>query len=362
MRKTILYLLLLAVVAFGVYYFIFSDRDMFGVDEAGFTVKDTASISRIFIADRAGESISLERKDEGWYLDGKYRAIASTVNTFLQMLITQTAMYPVPESMHNSTIKLLATKGVKVELYNKRGTQMRVFYVGGQTGSSGSFMLMEGAKRPYVVQIPGFPGYVTPRYSTDMGEWRDRMICDIPADQLSSVDVKYPSEPLNSFVLKQDNGKVSVLVDSNLSKGKEFNERRAKVYSKFFEKLYCEGYINGVAKLDSVIRSVPLRCALDIQGNKGQKQHIDIYWMRLNRRSKNMLTPDPTLPAEYDADRFYAVTNELKDTILIQRGTFEKIFRKAYEFYQPDDTSTVRTINVNARGARAGSIKISGQH
>jgi hypothetical protein len=70
MRKTLLYLLLLAVLAFGVYYFIFSNKGSdFSKSEAGFTIKDTSEIGKIFLSNPAGDNILLERTDSGWMVN-----------------------------------------------------------------------------------------------------------------------------------------------------------------------------------------------------------------------------------------------------------------------------------------------------
>jgi hypothetical protein len=56
MRKTLVYLAILAVLSFGVYYFLISDHgSAYDPKEADFTIKDTASIGKIFIANSAGQ-------------------------------------------------------------------------------------------------------------------------------------------------------------------------------------------------------------------------------------------------------------------------------------------------------------------
>jgi hypothetical protein len=353
MTKTIIYLVLLALLGFGVYYFLFSERDAFGAGEAGFKITDTGSISKIFLADKTGSTVTLERKGDMWMLDNKYPAMQAPVTTLLQTLATQTPSYPVPATMHNNVIKTLAATGIKIELYNKDGKKIRVFYVGGQANNlEGTYMLMEGSKKPYVVQIPGFEGYITPRYSTQTSDWRDRTVCDIPREELKSVTVKYIETPLNSYTVLQTNtGDVTVDADSALIKGQQLNKRRAIAYTGFFTKLYHEGYINGTTGLDSIIRTAPKMVAIDVAGTKGQSQHIEVFWMAITRRSKNMLTPAPGLPANYDADRFYATINNFKDTVIIQRGTFDKVLRKAYEFYQPDDTTVHKQLYEKGTGS-----------
>jgi len=352
MKKTIIYIVLLGVLGYGVYYFLFAEHDVFNKDQAGFQVKDTADIGRIFLADRSNNTVTLNRKDNGWVLNNKYPAMQSPINTLLSTFVEQTPMYPVPASMHDNVIKILATSGIKVELYNKRGKKLQVFYVAGQANANeGTYMLMEGAKTPYVVQIPGFSGYITPRYSTDPDDWRDRTIFNVPQELLQSVMVSYPAEPLNNFTLKQaDTSNVTVSVDPSISNGQQFNKRRAKVYTKFFDNINAEGYVNGIKGMDSIIRTTAKRCTFDVTDKKGNKNHVEVYWMPINRRSKNMLTPLPGAPIEYDADRFYATINNFKDTVIIQRSMFDKLFRKGYEFYQPDDTSRPKMLYEKGTG------------
>lgn len=357
MAKTLIYFVLVVLLGAGVYYFLFRERELFGDEEAAFKITDTAEIAKIYMAGKNGHHVTLSRQGDGWLLDEKYPASPATVNTLLKTLSTQNAMYPVPEGTHNNVIKMLAAKAVKVELYDKEGKAIKVFYIGGQAGGSqGTYMLMEGADRPYVVQIPGFQGYIAPRYSTLFDDWRDRLVCNIPQGDLKMASVTYTSEPLNSFALhRSKEGQLSVVLDPALNfNKKDFNGRRATAYSTFFERLYCEGYLNGTTDINATIAASPKRCVVDIESWSGQKQHIEVYWMGLNKRSKNRITPFGDEDMAFDADRFYAVVNNFKDTVILQRQMFEKLFRKGYEFYQVDDTTSKNTqIPINSD---AGSI------
>ncbi len=344
MKKTLLYLLVLAVLGGAVWYFVFREKNTFANNEAGFQVEDTAAIAKIFMADKKGKQITLERKGGIWMVNGMYPAIDQPVRTLLTTLKRQVPQYPVPQNTYDNIIKMMAGEAVKVELYDNDGDKIRVFYVAGEANNNaGSYMLMEGSDVPYLVQIPGFEGYLSSRYSTTLEDWRDRTVFNVPEEELKSASVSYPDEPLNNFTLNRiaaDN--IEVVVDKALMTGKPLNKRRAGVYSRFFAKVYSEGYINGTWHLDSVIKSVPKYCGIDVTSVKGATAHADVYWMPLNKRSKNMLTPFPGIDNRFDADRFYAVINNFKDTVIIQRETFDKIFRKGYEFYEADDTSGTR--------------------
>src|SRR6185312_6254615 len=152
MRKTLLYIVLLGILGWGVYYFFVKkdDKGVYPVEEAGFNIKDTADIGRIFLADKNGNQILLDRTDTGWMVNSRYHVLSSTLNILLGTLIAQTPLYPVSETMHNNVIKEMASNSVKVEVYDRGRNKMRKFFVGGAApGIRGTYMLMEGAKEPY---------------------------------------------------------------------------------------------------------------------------------------------------------------------------------------------------------------------
>jgi hypothetical protein len=339
MRKTVIYLLIFGLLAFSIYYFIFrGSGPQYSETEAGFTVQDTASVGKLYLVSNDGEGILLERTDSGWMVNKKYKAMPSTLNTLLATLKMQAALYPVTQAAHDNVIKNLSTDGVKVEVYSRDGKKMRVFYVGGVgVNGIGTNMMIEGAHTPYVVQIAGFNGYLTPRFTTQLKDWRDRTVINIPAEEIKSVSVTYADKPINSFVITRENASYTVTGDSNYTKNYgELNTRRVNVYLKYFTNINCEGYLNGLQDMDTTIKTAPKQSSIDVQGMHGQHQHIDIYWMAINRRSKNILVSNPDVPDDYDADRLYAVINNYKDTVMIQNFVFRKIFRKAFEFYQKD--------------------------
>ena len=344
MRKTLVYLAVLAVLAFGIYYFLFSNHgNSYDPAEANFVVSDTASVGKIFIANSNGTTVLVERVKGGWMVNKKDKALPSMVNLILSTLTKQQTLYPVTQSAYNNAIKVLSTEGIKVELYDRQGAKIKVFYVGGTSANqNGTNMLMHGAKMPYVIQVPGFNGYLTSRYSTELTDWKDRTVFDMPYEEIKSVSVQYADKPINSFMITRDNDNISVSADTNISKHLDVqNSRRGTLYLKYFTNINCEGYTNGIPGMDSVIKNSHKQSVIDITGIHGEHQRAEIYWMDINRRSKNLTVSDPDVPDDYDADRLYAVINGGKDTVMIQQFVFRKIFRKSFQFFQKDDTTRI---------------------
>jgi hypothetical protein len=339
MKQTLVYILILVALGTGVWYIFFrNDSDIFTAKDAAFTIKDTAAIGKIFLADNTNQTVLLERTPNGWKLNNKYKALPSAVNLLLFTLNKQVAQRPVPEQAHNDVVRRLANSN-KVEVYDRSGNRMRIFYVGTETpGFTGTYMIMEGGSRPYVVQIPGFEGYLTPRYMPIERFWRDRMVFDIDAKDISRVSVQYMLEPLNSFTVTNTTGKPQVTVDPALMmEGKPVNERRANSFLTFFKNVNSESVASGLQGVRESISKVPKLCVIDVAGKNGYRQHADIYFMPKNKRSKNNGAPVTDTASKYNSDRFYAVINNKEDTVAVQIQVFEKFFRKGYEFFMEDE-------------------------
>lgn len=339
MGKTLVYLVLFAFLGFGVYYFFFKESDnLYLGKDANFTFKDTSVIGKIFLVDNDGKSILLERgKNNRWTLNKTFPAMPMQVVNILTCLKMQTALKPVSEKEHDRVIKLLAGLSTKIEVYDLKGNKMRSFYVAGQ-GSNyhGSYMIIENAQQPYLVEIPGFDGYLTPRYTTEFNDWRSRTQIELPADSIASVSVQYPQEPLNSFSIKNLKGSAEVSVDAAVkNKLPYFIPKRAIAYLDFFKLVNAESYLNGMEGLDTLIANAPLRCKMDITKTNGQTIDLDLYWIstddaEYHQNQKKELPED----SPGTVDRMYAVNHTTKDTLLIQMRSFEKLLRLSTDFYQ----------------------------
>jgi len=340
MSKTLVYVAILLVLGFGTWYFMFADKgNPFSATDAGFTIKDTAAVGKLFLVSNDGESITAERTDSGWMVNKQFHALPSTLNLILATLKTQTALYPVLKTAHDNVVKSLSTDGIKLEVYDRKGAKMKVMYIGGSAvNNSGTNMYLEGSKDPFVVTVPGFNGYLTSRFTTSIRDWRDRTVFNMPAAEIKSVAITYPGDKaINSFQISRENGNITISGDPEITRSLDTpNTHRANIFLNFFTNVNCEGFLNGLPDNDSTLRTAPKQSSIDITGMHGQRQHVDIYWMALNKRSKNFTESDQEVPDDYDADRLYAVINNNHDTVVIQRFVFGKIFRKCYEFFQAD--------------------------
>ncbi len=324
MRNTFLYLLLFAVLGAGVWYFLLRETDTsFGSGEAGFTIKDTGSIGKIFLSDKENR-LTLQRTDTGWTVNGKYRVLQNPMQTLLQALHDQAAIAPVSKAAHDGVVKAMAVTNTKVEVYNREGGKMRTFFVGNESSNyHGTYMLLEGASRPYVVEIKGFEGFLTPRYAPKLQDWRDRTVFSAPAAAIRSVSVTYLGDSAQSFTLVSPAGSEPRLAPAPV--GKQADVQRLKDYLGFFKNLNCESYVNGTIGMDSIIRTAPRKATIALRTDRGSRL-AEIYLMPKTKRSGGAETD------MFDPERYYAILDR-QDTVVIQEQAFSKVFQPRGAFF-----------------------------
>ncbi|MBN2173785.1 MAG: DUF4340 domain-containing protein [Bacteroidales bacterium] len=307
---------------------------------SGFAVKDTASVTKVFLADKNNRTILLEREPDGsWQLNNTYLARQSGINMLLETVYHLTPKYPVPKKAHDNIIAQLAARSVKVEIYQQvyridlfdriklfeHEKLTKVFYVGGATQDNmGTFMLMEGASVPYVVHLLGFRGYLAPRFSTMEKEWRDHTVFKTKLADIKSVKLEMPDEPENSFEVKAKDRSLSLI---RLQTGEEvpaFDTLKLLNFMTSFADLRYEALLDDIepGRKDSIISSTPYMVITLTDKND--------YVTRI----KTFRKPNDVMKFDMagnlyvnDLDRAYALINDGRDFVLIQYYVFDKVLR-----------------------------------
>ncbi len=338
MRKTLLYILAFGVLAALAWYFLVRENDnVFSSSEAGFSIRDTGSISKIFLSNRNGESLTLTRTDTGWVVNDQYPVLPASLHTLFEALYGQYAIGPVPQAAHNNVVRALSVSSIKAEIYGKNGQKIRTFFVGNEARDfNNTYMLMEGAKRPYIVGLRGFDGFLTPRYSPKLSDWRDRTVFNIDPASIRKVEVTYPNAPENSFTITAAGKDLQI---SPAVPGATADAGRLRDYLQFFQKINAEGYVNGTQDMDSLVRTAPRYATIRVTTDKGAHT-AELYFMAATQRTHfdHSLSIDDEL---YDLERQYAVLDS-KDTLLVQELMFEKILQPRRIFFPQATPDSLR--------------------
>ncbi len=306
-----------------------------------FTLNDSSTVTRIFMADKNNNSVTLSKISRGkWMVDNQYPAQKLTVELLLKTMIGIEVQQPVANAAHDNIVKELAVNAVKVEIYQKvyridlfgiirwfpHEKLTKVYYVGGATQNNlGCFMLMENSSEPYIVFLPGFRGFVSPRYSPIEKYWRDYNVFKKTIPEIAKVKIEIPAEPEYSYEVR-NNGKnqFSIHSLSDQSQLADYDTLKLLNFLSGFRNLNYEALLNDMdkARKDSILASQPF-IIITLTDNAGVCKTIRTF----HKKGPDGQTDPTGLPLPYDLDRLYASVNDGKDFTLIQYFTFDKILR-----------------------------------
>jgi hypothetical protein len=310
--------------------------------ETNFAVRDTANITRIFIADLDTSDVLLERSSDGWVVNKEYKAQTSKVDLMLSTMMKLRVRAPVSIASHDNVVKRLAGIAVKVEVYQlvprinlfnriklfPREKRTRVYYVGDATKDNmGTFMLMEGARSAYIVYIVGFRGFVASRYSPMVDDWRDYTAFKSKLADIQSVTVEFNREPEQSFTIEnidRHRYRITRLMDNYTLPG--FDTLRALNFLTSFADIRFEALLNNnmpLARIDSIVNS-PFLHRITLMDKKGEVTQMTTFEKRLFH---DHLIVDDFMMIPVDLDRLYGLTNNDRDFVLLQYFVFDKVLR-----------------------------------
>jgi hypothetical protein len=327
----ILIILVVVVAVITAYFMINTQTGTLKGELSNFAVEDTASIDKIFIADKSGNSVTLEKKAPGiWMVNNKFQARNDMLKNLLEVFKKVDVRAPVPQSMMETVIADLATNyQKKVEIYSK-GKRIKVFYVGSDSvDHHGTYMLIENSTVPYEMHIPGFRGYLSIRFATDEKLWKTPTIFSYSVQDIRKIRVSYAEYPDESFEVTHDgNGKVSVI---ELKGGKTlaFDSTAALDYLINFGKISYEAEVKkDLPQKDSILASQPW-VIIEVTDHNNEINQVKCFH-RAPQEKYSELQQNP----KYDPDRMYALTNKGNDFVIVQFYVFNRILVPIEYFMQ----------------------------
>ncbi len=337
-KSTIIILsILIALTGFSIYVYKNKNKTSTIDKEASdFKYKDTAAIDKLFLADKDGKHVLVERTPNGWMLEGKYHVRPDVIDLLLYTIKSVEVKSPVAKSARNSVIKIMAAKSTKIEIYSK-GKKIKQYYVGHATqDNTGTYMLLtnidsgENYEEPFITHIPGFDGFLTTRYITDAIDWRDRLLINYRPPQIKQIKLDLHEIPDSSFIIDLFSMQRFGL---KTSKGKfiPFEESKLKQYIAYFQNVNCEVVLDKKNKLiDSLnTQAIPFATLTIIDRNNGNTTCE--FYHKQPSASKNV---EYGVNYKYDPDRLFVKYNHGKDFGVAQFYIFGKILQ-TYQYFLP---------------------------
>ena len=311
-------------------------------------IEDTSSVTKIYMADKQDGEVTLSKvSDSLWMVDGKWEANLPVVQDMLATLHNIRMRQQVNKNAIPNVIKDLAARAIKVEVYqrvpfiNWFGGKLQLFphekktvtyYVGRETQDMmGSYMFREGDKVPCIIHIPGFRGFITPRFVTEPLKWRSRTIVDLNVNQIERIELDIPAMPAESFAIVRNGDGFDMELLATHQRVPQFDTARVAQMLSAFTWLCFDEFASIVpnSNADSCI-SLGERTILRVTDTAGTTHEVKSY-IKYTNPDDLAAVPDPEMYEVFDVDRLYAIIDN-RDTVLIQYFVFDNILQPAGYF------------------------------
>ncbi len=325
MRSKITLLIFITLLVVSAVIYFTNNNGTIKKELRDFAVKDTASITKIFLADKENHTVTLTRENENWRVNGKYFARPDAIKILLQTIANVDVKSPVSKSALNNVIKRLATKSIKVEIYNGNNL-IKVYFVGESTqDQSGTYMVLENSSVPFVTQIPGFTGYLTVRYFTDEVLWRNNSIFLYKFKDIASVSVNIPSSTEKSFTVFNDDNNNFRLQDINNNEISGFEKQIVKEYIFKFKNVKSESYLDeffSKKRVDSLLKVTPIEI-ITVKNRNGETNSLKLYY----RPNIGEVFGDDGKLLPHNPDAMYGILNDNKQVVSCQFFVFDPLMK-----------------------------------
>ncbi len=186
-----------------------------------FALKNPKSVTRItFSPNNPKQSYLVLEKIKGrWMVRNKnntYPADTLSLNQLLFWAMPNLQVKsPIPDAMKDMVTKDIGLNGTKV-IFSIGDQEIHTFFVGYASATQEStYMYFPETERPCEITLPGFAGYLTPYFNTNIDLWRSIFLVETSLPEITSLHVIWPNAPENSFTIKQDDDKTQLFNEKN---------------------------------------------------------------------------------------------------------------------------------------------------
>lgn len=283
MKKTT-WLILLLVLVVGVLIFVLNRQEeqkgTLAVPADYFQIKDTAAVTKIFVATQEGKTDTFRRTTGGWLLNGRHHVNPSQFDQLMEILVKMRVKAPVGMQSVDGVLKDLAVHHYKVEVYNDQGLQKTLFIGSATQDGLANYIHEPDLEIPYIVHIPGWNGNFGPRLKITPTTWRNTQMFRVSPPNVVRYSVEYPEEPTWSFnALVDEEGQISISpLQDSVGEIDSLNQTTAKEMLYNVNKVHYLYYLDTARqslKRDIRTKYAPL-ATLTVEKKGGKQQKVQI--------------------------------------------------------------------------------------
>ena len=228
-----------------------------------FAIENVEDIRRIFIADMSGRTLNISLQSNGeWLLNDSLKASPTIMESVLRALKKLSIDHIPPEATRQTVLNQMRSNSLKVEAYDEKGQKMRSILIGPPNyKGTANYAMVEGSDKPYAVRVEFSNALLQPLFSiNDLNLWRSLEYININIDTIKSVELRYPTEPSESFGIYRRGDSLAIEPINPLAKieGPGPEQRILENYLSGFSSIPAAKYIDNPRLKDSITAILPM--------------------------------------------------------------------------------------------------------
>jgi len=346
-QRNIIIIVLLAVMI-GLMIIIIKNKNNSTLKQI-FTVNDTETITKIYLADKTGNKLTIKKiTDSVWTLNDSDTANYSMVNMLLTTLKDMRIREPIPKPAHKNIMTAIATQRTEVQIYQeryaidfwfihlfKKERLTKTIYVGTETQDNmGTYMLLKGTNNPYVLYIPHFRGYLVTRFLPYIDLWKSHNVFRYKPQDIASLKIELPNREYESFELYQKDSTFNFKILKTGEDLKDFDTMKVAALLSSFVELNYESLAKNITNMerDTVFAYQPL-FKITVKDMKGKSRCLRTYAKLYNPDTWVLESDKDNFYEIMDNDRMYAIADGIKDTLILQFFVMDNILNPASYYF-----------------------------
>ncbi|MCB9234300.1 MAG: hypothetical protein H6581_21765 [Bacteroidia bacterium] len=320
MKKTIILgaILLLLIL----FYFLFlhnSGGSSVNPAEIAFAIEDTAAVTEIemqkMLKEQPAERLVLDKRPDGvWMINGKYVAQRGKVTNLLKTMNLLQLKENMTKEGRAASLERLKAYHILVTIKGKEGVLKEYLIGATNKEQTGNIMMLKGKDTPYIMSRGDMLGYVSIYYSTEVVNWRENLLFNIPLIDLQKVALEY-ADAGASFALERESPESNFTLTGNVPGD---STRISAYLSAFKGKTFAETFAGEAnpGLLDSL---------------KGRPADVRFYYDLFDGTTDTLrLYERPENP-----NNFFGWLSSGNDLLTVQHFVMDKFLRKKEYFALP---------------------------
>lgn len=234
---------------------LFSCKGTIKSSEIDFAVKDTSKITKLLLYNQT-DTIILSKVNKKWLLNQMYYVDNKSITRALNTLSLIELNMPLPAEVNQKYFKILKEKGLKIEIY-KNDKLLKKIYLGDFVKNSGNYILLDGAKKPYIASIPFHLFDLRLNFSLKNKYWQSKTIFNFDENEISTVEFK-DYRTSKQFYLQKIDQKYYVSKDVGSEKV-EAKQDKVYLYFNNFKNKQCVEFIEKAQNIGKIIFTLNIK-------------------------------------------------------------------------------------------------------